>query len=190
MFVGVPADPNANGNSLPVDTAIEHRVLGGAMTTVVTAAQVAHDLRIAGHPRAVAELRHGPVRQTARRPGRHREPRVQDRRLHANRQAGRQHAGIRHGAIGWSPAGTRLIFSTADGVVTWTPGRTATRIPFSVASLQNCAWSPDEKQAAYWGFQATTDNAGPRPTEWVLVDVTHERAQAWPGRGYPLLWKG
>lgn len=186
-FVSVPAAGQANSSGNLVDTAIEHRVVGGPTTTVVTTTQVAKDLGLAETPQMSLDPLPDPSGKELAVVARY--PWGEPLGLLVYTRAGKLVTRTNTapaGPLNWNPAGSKLLFDTGHGAAVWTPGGGTQIIPTppSASLIQSCVWSPDGNQAVCLGSPGQQQ----RYDVWVDFDLAKGAARTYPQAGVPLLW--
>lgn len=179
----------ARGAATPIDTAIEHRVAGGATTTVVTSAQVAQALGRSGTPLTLEPHPDPTGRLLAVVADDPTSGEVVGLVVYTRTgQLVARAPGAPDGPPSWSPSGRQLLVSTPSGAQLWTPGQAATPIaaPASAGLLQFCVWSPDERQALCQAYSGQ----GQSTSGWVLFDLAARSARSYASPGVPLYWVG
>ncbi|MGH8891505.1 MAG: hypothetical protein ACRDV3_17310 [Acidothermaceae bacterium] len=191
-FVAVAADPAAQppGAQERADVGVEHRVVGGTTTTLVTAKQLAKDLSLSGNPAFALGVVPDPT-------GKKLEVEVQDPSseqdegtLVLDRNGGLVYRSpdVQNDLASWSPSGASMLFTSKQGIDIWTSPGTLQHIAFpaGVGALNYCAWSPDEQQIACAGYPS---GGGP-VAAWIVVNRKTLSAKGFPAAGLPLLWVG
>lgn len=192
VTVPAPSRIQRTSDKAFVVTAVEHRVGGGATTTVVTTAQLANELKQLGlgeSDRMGMDVSPDPTGKTLAvvprdvRSGQALAVFVYTRvgKLVAYTPA------TPSSAVFWSPSGKQLLFSATNGAQVWTLGQPPQTIPLpnNATLLGNCVWAPDGTQVACAGYPGI----GKHYDAWVLFDITHHAAHAYPAAGLPVFWE-
>ncbi len=188
-----PVPPGQDPATLYGDTAIEHRVVGGTTTTLVSSLAITQTLNLGTGTALRLEPTADPTgARVAVDVGFAASPQPQALLLYG--RDGTLVATGPSGALGpmyWSPSGHSLAYLSPQGdVVIWTPGGTVQRVPLptNVPAVLSCVWSPDERYLACAGYNAVLGSGPSRHTAWVLLDRDKLRARVFSATTVPLLW--
>lgn len=190
-WVANPAGPQPTGDQAWPDTAIEHRLPGGASSTLITARQLDTDLdRPASTPLAMY-VSPDPAGNKLVVGATNTETSADIGAVIVTR-AGALVAKLPtplFGVVAWSPSGRYLLTSSmGHASITNATGAVVATIslPATAQLVDACAWSPNETQIACSAF----GGRGQPIDAWVVINRPNQTAVSYLPSGTPLLWTG
>lgn len=188
-WVATPTGPPPTGSQEQADNGIDHRLPGGASTTLITADQLDTDL---GLPVATALALYSEADPTGRylMVGADRASTGQSAGAVIITRAGSLIAKIpvaTDGLTSWSPSGSYLLVtSPGHASILSAAGQLVAplTLPAEGQRLISCAWSPSDSQLACAGAAGRGD---PVDT-WLLIDRSKRTVTTHFPAGVPVLW--
>jgi hypothetical protein len=188
-WVANPAGPQPTGDQAWADTGIDHRLPGGASTTLITAGQFDTDL---GLPTTTPLAMYVSPDPTGARllVGATNTTTSNDVGAVIVTRAGGLVARLPtplFGVVAWSPSGQYLLTtSLGHAVITTATGAVVATVtlPATAQLVAACAWSPDETQLACSAF----GGRGQAIDAWVVINRPKQTVASYLPAGTPLVW--